>query len=69
MFIPHEIHMGEVYIPPLVVAGFLGLLAAAITGKLLNKYRLSKHFFFPPLAYVALMVIYTMIVGWLFIPF
>lgn len=69
MFIPHEIHIGEVFIPPLVIAGFLGLLGAAVTGKLLNKYRLAKHFFFPPLAYVALMVIYTVLIGLLIIPF
>jgi len=69
MYIPHEIHIGEVFIPPLVVAGFLGLLAASISGKLLNKYRLSKYFFFPPLAYIALMVIYTIAFGWIIIPF
>lgn len=61
--------MGEVFIPPLVVAGFLAMIAASITGKLMNKYNLSKHFYFPPLAFVALMVIYTMLIGWLFIPF
>ena len=69
MFIPHEIPIGEIFIPPMLVAGILGVIAAAITTKLLNKYRLSKYFFYPPLVSVALMVIYTVLIGWLFIPF
>ena len=69
MFIPHEIHIGEVLIPPMLIAGILGVIAASITAKLLNKYRLSKYFFYPPLAIVALMVIYTILFGWIIIPF
>lgn len=69
MQIPHELHIGEVFIPPLLIAGILGIIATSITAKLLNKYRLSKYFFYPPLAMVALMVIYTLLIGWIFIPF
>lgn len=69
MFIPHELHIGEVFIPPMLVAGILGVIAASITSKLLNKYNLSKHFFYPPLVSVALMVIYTILFGWIIIPF
>lgn len=69
MMIPHEIHIGEVLIPPLLVAGTLGLIATTITTRLLNKYRLSKHLFYPPLVAIALMVIYTMLFGWVIIPF
>lgn len=69
MQIPHEIHIGEVFIPPLLIAGILGIIATSITAKLLNKYRLSKYFYYPPLAMVALMVIYTVLIGWIIIPF
>lgn len=69
MQIPHELHIGEVFIPPLLTAGILGIIATSITAKLLNKYRLSKYFFYPPLAMVALMVIYTVLIGWIIIPF
>lgn len=69
MFTPHEIHIGEVLIPPLLVAGILGIIAASITTKLLNKFQLSKHLFYPPLVAVALMIIYTMLFGWFIIPF
>lgn len=69
MMIPHEIHIGEVFIPPILIAGILGVIAASITAKLLNKFRLSKYFFYPPLALVAMIVIYTVIFGWIIIPF
>lgn len=69
MFVPHELSIGEVFIPPMLVAGVLGVLAASITVKLLNKYRLSRYFFYPPLAMVALVAIYTVLIGWIVIPF
>jgi len=69
MFVPHEIHIGEVFMPPLLLAGILGLIAASVTAKLLNKYRLSKYFFYPPLVMVAMMVIYTILFGMIIIPF
>lgn len=69
MLIPHELYLGEVFIPPMLVAGILGIIAAAITAKLLNKYRLSKHFFYPPLVIVALIIIYTVLFGWIIVPF
>ena len=60
---PHEFAIGEVFMPPLLVAGFLGLLAAVVTAHLLNRYRLSRFFFYPPLVFLALIVIYTVLIG------
>ena len=65
---PHEFAIGGVYFPPLLIAGILGTLAAALTAMLLNRYRLSKYFFYPPLVFVALAVIYTVLIGTLIIP-
>lgn len=64
---PHEIAFGEVLMPPLLVAGTLGVIAALITAHLLNRYRLSRHFAHPPLVLVALTVIYTVILGTFFV--
>ena len=61
--IPHEISIGGVYMSSLLVAGALGILATVITVKLLNRYRLSKYFFYPPLVFLALMVFYTILFG------
>ena len=63
MPIPHEFAIAEVYMPPLLVAAFLGLVAAFVTAHLLNRYRLSRYFFYPPLVFIALTVIYTIFIG------
>ncbi len=61
--IPHEFVIGGVYMSPLLIASLLGALAAVVTARLLNRYRLSKYFFYPPLVFLALMVIYTVFIG------
>jgi len=61
--IPHEFAISEVYMPPLLVASLLGLLAAVVTAHLLNRYRLTRYFFYPPLVFLALMIIYTVLIG------
>jgi hypothetical protein len=66
--IPKEFAIGGVYFPPLLIAGFFGVLAAALTAMLLNRYRLSRYFFYPPLVFVALAIIYTVLIGTLIIP-
>jgi len=66
--IPHEFAIGGVYLPPLLVAAFLGLIAAMLTARLLNRYRLTRYFFYPPLVFLALVAIYTMIIGTFIIP-
>ena len=57
--IPHELYVGEVFFPPMLVDAALGLLAATITARLLNRFRLSRYFYHPPLVLIALTVIYT----------
>jgi hypothetical protein len=34
-----------------------------VTVHLLNRYRLSRFFFYPPLVFLALIVIYTVLIG------
>jgi len=48
---------------PLLIVSILGTIAAVVTARLLNRYRLSKYFFYPPLVFLALMVIYTVFIG------
>ena len=60
---PHEFMIGGVYMPPLLVAGTLGVIAAVVTTRLLNRYRLSRYFFYPPLVQLSLAVIYTVLIG------
>ena len=60
---PHEFSLGGVYMPPLLVAAFFGVIAALVTARLLNRYRLSRYFFYPPLVFIALTIIYTFFIG------
>lgn len=61
--IPSEFAVGGIYLPPLLVAGCLGVLLAYWTAGLLNRYRLSRYFFYPPLVFVALSIIYSVLIG------
>ena len=67
--VPTELTVGGVYLPPMLVAGMLGVLLASLTARLLNRYRLSRFFFYPPLVFVALTVLYTVAIGYVLIPF
>ena len=67
-YIPSEISIGGVYFPPLLLASTLGVVAALLTVLLLNRYRLSRWFAYPPVVFIALAVIYTGLIGTFFIP-
>ena len=68
MNIPSEFAIGGVYMPPLFIAALLGTIAAVATARWLNRSRLSRHFFYPPLVFVALTVIYTVLIGTFILP-
>ena len=57
--IPHELRVGEVFFPPMLLDAVLGLAAAWLTARLLNRFRLSRYFYHPPVVLIALAVIYT----------
>lgn len=69
MNIPAEFTLGGIYMPPLLMASVMGAITAMIVARLLNSYRLSAYFFYPPLVFVAMVIIFTMIYGMLIIPF
>jgi hypothetical protein len=63
MPIPHEFALGGVYLPPLLVAATIGVVASFATAHLLNQFRISRIFFYPPVVFLALAVIYTISFG------
>lgn len=67
--IPSEFTIGGVYLPPLLIAGCIGILLAILSARLMNHFRISRFFFYPPLVFVALAAIYTVTIGYLFAPF
>ncbi len=66
--VPSELAIGGVYMPPMLAAGVLGLTAAVLTARWLNRRRWSRFFFYPPLVFVALTVLYTVLIGTFVIP-
>ena len=69
MNVPVEFSMGGIYMPPLFIAALLGVITAMGVAKLLNSYRLSKYFFYPPLVFAALVIIFMVFYGRTIIPF
>ena len=67
-FVPSEVSLWGVYFPPYLLAGILGVTAAVLSAYLLNRYRLSRFFFYPPIVFLALAIIYTSIIGTFLIP-
>ena len=67
MPLPAEFAIGDIYLPPMLVAALLGAIAVMVTARALDRYRLSQYFFYPPVVLIALTVIYTLLIGTLLI--
>ena len=67
-YVPSEFNFGGVYFPPLLIAALFGALLAWVSARLLNRFRLSRFFAYPPLVFIALAIIYTGLIGTFLIP-
>lgn len=65
--LPHELSFAGIYFPPLLLAAVLGMTAAMGTAHVLDRYRLSRYFAHPPAVMLAMAVIYTIVIGTLFV--
>ena len=61
--IPSEVQLLGVYFPPLFVAILAGLLCTMVVTTLLNLSGLSRFFWRPPLAYAAMWLLATSLIG------
>ncbi len=66
--VPMEIAIGGIYFPPVMFAIILGVIVAEVTGRLLNRFDLTRFIWHPPLFFIALAVICTRLVGLYLIP-
>jgi hypothetical protein len=66
--VPAEFAIGGVYLPPLLVAATLGLIAAIMTARWLNRAGLSRYFYYPPVVFIAMLTIYTVLIGTFIVP-
>lgn len=60
---PAEVQILGVYFPPLFVAVLGGLLGTVLLARLLNFSGLSRFFWHPPLAYAALWLLTSALIG------
>jgi hypothetical protein len=66
--IPSELPiLGGMYIPPALAVGVLGLIAAWLVAKFLNRTRLARFVAYPPLAFLALWVLTSASIGLFFL--
>ena len=61
--VPSETQFLGLYLPPLFVAIVAGLVCAIVVASLLNLTRLSRFFWHPPLAYAAMWLLATALIG------
>lgn len=59
---PSEVNIAGVYMPPLLVAGVLGLSLTYGLVKALTRLRLSRYFAAPALVFVSLVIVVTAII-------
>jgi hypothetical protein len=62
--IPSEFTIGGVFLPPLLPLGLVALAMAVLTSRWLNRVRLSRYLFYPPLVFLSLIVIYMRLVSY-----
>ena len=58
----HELAVGDVYFSPLLLVIIMAFIAAAFSGVIFNKLRLSQYIIYPPLGFIAIMVIFVLLI-------
>lgn len=66
--IPAEVSFGWVYFPPWFFVVLFGVIGAYIMTAVLNKTGLSRYFWHPPLAFVAIAALLSAVIGLLILP-
>ncbi len=66
---PHELSIGDVYFSPLLLVALLAFLAALFTVMALNKLKLSRYLYAPSYVFIAIMVLYMVLIDTFWIKF
>ena len=61
--LPYEFAIGGVFLPPLLIAAIFGLVATVLTQRMMERHRVTRYFFYPPVVSLSLVVIYTVFIG------
>ena len=66
---PHELSLSDACFSPLLPVVFLAFLGAVFTVMLLNKLKLSRFFYAPPYVFIAIMILYMVLIDTFWIKF
>ncbi len=66
--VPMEVSLGGIYFPPIMFAILLGVIAAVIIAKTLNRLNLTRLVWHPPLFFVAMVILFTRLVDLFILP-
>lgn len=61
--IPAEVTLGGLYLPPALVVATAGLVATWLVTRLLNRLRLTRFFWNPPLTLFAIWTLMSAVIG------
>lgn len=61
--IPSELSIGGVYIAPSLAVGILGIVVTMVICRILNTTRLARCFWNPSVAFLALWVLTSAVIG------
>ena len=59
--IPHELALGDVLLSPTLPVTSAALIATWLTTIILNELRLSRYIMFPSISFLALMMVYFLL--------
>ena len=59
---PHELAIGDVYFTPFLAIFLLSFFATLFTVVLLNKLKLARYFYAPQYVFLAIMVLYALLI-------
>jgi hypothetical protein len=60
---PAELTIAGIYFPPALAVVLLGLVAAWAAATVLNRTRLARFFWNPPLAFLAMWALMSAVIG------
>jgi len=64
---PHELSMGDVYFSPMLLVILLALFMTSITVVILNRVKLSRYFYLPSYIFLAIVILYIVLIDTIWI--
>jgi len=59
---PHELAVGDVYFSPILAVLFISFAASVLTVFLLDRMKISRWFYLPEYIFIAIMIIYMVLI-------